>query len=115
MKKIKVELEDIKETIKEFYEPKVWHFLTINGVAIKDETVEIQWIFAKYEAMNETVVYFCEVDYSTPIPSIADIIPSAMISQREVVDMFGVEIENSEKGLYLDEDSLQKPLSGCSL
>ena len=43
-----------------------------------------------------------------------EIVPSAIISQRELVDMFDIEIEGSEKGLYLDEDSMQAPLS-CGL
>lgn len=115
MKKIKVALKSIRDEIKEFYDYKRWHFLTLNGVALEDNMLEIQWIFSKYEAMDETVVYFAEIEYSDVIPSIEDIIPSAIISQRELVDMFGVEVEGSSKGLYLDEDSKSAPLSGCQI
>jgi NADH:ubiquinone oxidoreductase subunit C len=65
--------------------------------------------------MDEIVIFYDEIDYTQIIPSIVEIIPSAIISQRELVDMFGVSIEGSEKGLYLDEDSLQMPLSGCMI
>jgi NADH:ubiquinone oxidoreductase subunit C len=61
-------------------------------------------------------VFFTDVKDSDTIPSITSIIPSAIVSQREIVDMFGIKVEDSESGFYLDEDSLQKPLSfGCAL
>lgn len=115
MKKIKVTLDSIRDEIKEFYDYKTWHFLTLNGVALEDNKMEVQWIFSKYEAMDEIVIYFAEIKYTDIIPSIEDIIPSAIISQRELVDMFGVEVEGSKKGLYLDEDSKSAPLSGCQI
>lgn len=115
MQKIEVTLESIREDIKEFYNEKEWHFLTVNGVALKDEKIEIQWIFSKYDAKNEIVIFYTEINKDDMVPSVVDMIPSAMISQREVVDMFGVVVEGSEKGLYLDEDSMTAPLSGCAL
>jgi len=115
MQKIEVSLESIREDIKEFYNEKEWHFLTVNGVALKDEKIEIQWIFSKYDAKNEIVIFYTEINKDDVVPSVVDMIPSAMISQREVVDMFGVVVEGSEKGLYLDEDSMTAPLSGCAL
>ena len=60
-------------------------------------------------------MFYLIVDCNQVIPSVVDIIPSAIISQREAVDMFGIEIEDSPKGLYLDKDSKQMPLSGCRL
>lgn len=115
IEKIKILLENVREDIKSFYDYKRWHFLTLNGVALEDNRLEIQWIFSKYEAMNEVVIYFAVIEYSDIIPTIEDIITSAIISQREIVDMFGVQVEGSEKGLYLDEDSKQAPLSGCQI
>ena len=115
MQKIEVSLENIRDEIKEFYDYKQWHFLTLNGVASADNRLEVQWIFSKYEAMDEIVIYYAVIDYSDTIPSVVDMIPSAIISQRELVDMFGVEVEGSEKGLYLDEDSEPTPLKGCSV
>ncbi len=115
MKKVKVTLENVVENIKEFYDEKLWHFITLNGVALDEEKREIQWIFSKYESLDDVVVYYAEIEQGDIVPSIVDIIPSAIISQREIVDMFGIEVEDSSKGLYLDKDSLQMPLSGCSL
>lgn len=115
MKKIKVSLESVRDEIESFYDYKKWHFLTLNGLALDEKKMEVQWIFSKYEAMDEVVVYFAEIEYTDTIPSVVDMIPSAIISQREIVDMFGVKVDGSEKGLYLDEDSMQRPLSGCSI
>lgn len=115
MQKIQSSLEKIRQEIEAFYEPKSWHFLTLNGVALADEKLEVQWIFAKYATPDEVVVYYIEVPYDVEIPTIADIIPSAIISQRELVDMFGIAVEGSTKGLYLDEDSMQTPLKGCQI
>lgn len=109
-------LNTLKTDIEEFYDFKKYHFLTINGVAIEENSTEIQWIFKKYGSVDETIIFYTLVKDDEVIPSIDEIIPSAIISQREIVDMFGICVENSQKGLYLDEDSLQKPLSlGCSL
>lgn len=115
MEKIETTLDEVRSEIKSFYDYKTWHFLTLNGVALEDNKLEVQWIFSKYEAMDEVMCYFCVIQYTDSIPTIEDIIPSAIISQRELVDMFGVVVEGSEKGLYLDEDSRQRPLSGCTI
>ena len=115
MKKIKVTLENVRENIKNFYDEKLWHFITLNGVSLEDSKTEIQWIFSKYESLDDIVVYFAEIKQDDIVPSVVDMIPSAIISQREIVDMFGIKVEGSDKGLYLDADSTQMPLSGCSL
>ena len=115
MNKVEVSLTNVREIIKEFYYEREWHFLTLNGVALEDDKLEVQWIFSKYEALDDLIIYYAEIDYKDVIPSIVEIIPSAIISQRELVDMFGVEVEGSERGLYLDEDSMQNPLSSCGL
>lgn len=115
MQKIKVDIENIRENIAEFYSERVWHFITLNAVELTKESVEIQWIFSKYEAMEEIVVLYSEVSYSEIIPSVVDMIPSAIISQREIVDLFGVSIEGSTSGLYLDKDSMQMPLRSCGV
>jgi len=41
MKKIEISLENVREKIEEFYDERVWHFITLNGVALKDEKTEI--------------------------------------------------------------------------
>ena len=112
MKKIDSSLENIVKDLKEFYKPKEWHFLTLNGITLNEKETEIQWIFSKYEEIDNIVVFSITVNKGDTIPSIVDIIPSAIISQREIVDMFAIEVEGSKKGLYLDEDSMQAPLGG---
>lgn len=116
MQKIEVTLSNVVDSIREFYQVKKHHFLTLNGVALDAKTTEIQWIFSHYGEVDHLVVFFVNVDEDATIPSIVEIIPSAIISQREIVDMFGIKVQETQSGLYLDEDSLQKPLSlGCKL
>lgn len=104
-----IELKELKEKIKSFYDPYVWHFVTLNATDDKDGCV-LQWIFSKYESDDEFLVFQTIVSYDQIIPSIQEIIPSAIMSEREVVDMFGLQIENTQEGLYLDETSVKNPL-----
>ncbi|MDD2697649.1 MAG: NADH-quinone oxidoreductase subunit C [Arcobacteraceae bacterium] len=113
--RIPTSLPTVVANIKAFYDKKIWHFLTLNGVKLDSETTEIQWIFSKYGAINEVTMFYTSVKQDEIIPSIVEVLPSAIISQREIVDMFGITVENSEKGLYLDEDSEQMPLSSCGI
>lgn len=108
-------LDSIVSDIEEFYDEKLHHFLSLNGLTLSEESFEIQWIFSEYGKVSDTQVFYVEVTKDDIIPSVTHILPSAIISQREVVDMFGVEVENSPKGLYLDEDSEQMPLSSCGI
>jgi NADH:ubiquinone oxidoreductase subunit C len=110
MQKIETTLETLLEDLKAFYDETQWHFLTINGVDNKDGTIELQWIFARYMARDEIIMFSAVSEYETVVPSIVPLIPSARLGEREVVDMFGIVIEGAEKGLYLDEDSLEMPL-----
>ena len=113
--RIQTNLSGVVEDIKRFYDKKVWHFLTLNGVKLDDENTEIQWIFSKYGSCDELVMFYTSVNQNEIIPSLTEMLPSAIISQREIVDMFGIVVENSEKGLYLDVDSEQMPLSSCGV
>jgi len=116
MKKIETNLKRVVDDIQSFYHPQKHHFLTLNGVALEKDKVEIQWVFSHYGEKDQNTIFYTLISEADTIPSITEIIPSAIISQREIVDMFGIQVENSEKGLYLDEDSLQKPLSlGCAI
>lgn len=110
MKKIETNLETIVSDIEKFYDEKLWHFMSVNGVDLGNEKIELQWIFTKYGVMDEVVVYFTEVDYKETVPTITDLIPSAIMSEREIVDLFGLTILGADKGLMLDGDSLQAPL-----
>jgi len=108
-------LETVVEDIKNFYKKEQDHFLTLNGVKIDEETTQIQWIFSKYAKRDQITMFYVDVKQYEIIPSIIEILPSAIISQREIVDMFGLDVEGSSKGLYLDEDSQQMPLGSCGI
>ena len=114
MKKIEIVLEDLLTELTAFYDARIWHFLTVNAVDLGEGKIELQWIFSKYGVKDEIVLYYAVTAYETKIPSVVSLIPSATLSEREIVDMFGVDIEGAAKGLYLDEDSLTMPLR-CSL
>jgi Ni,Fe-hydrogenase III component G len=114
--KIETTLKTLVDDIDKFYDKKTHHFLTLNGVVQSEELTQIQWIFLKYTDIDTVTMFCVDVKKDEVIPSITDILPSAIISQREIVDMFGIAVEGSSKGLYLDEDSLQEPLSfGCRI
>lgn len=113
-RKIEIALENLLTELAAFYDAKVWHFITVNGIDLTGGKMELQWIFSKYAVKDEITLFYTVIEYETKIPSVVSLIPSATLSEREIVDMFGVDIEGAQKGLYLDEDSLTMPLR-CSL
>jgi len=104
-----IEIENLKSSIKEFYKPEVWHYVTLNASDI-DGVCKLQWIFTKYEQKDESIIFEADVEFDSTIDSIADIIPSAIMSEMEVVDLFGLKIKDINSGLYLDETSMKTPL-----
>ncbi len=112
MTKIETTLPTLLSDIEAFYKPKEWHFLSVNGIDLGEGKIELQWIFSKYGVKDEVVIYYALSDYETPIPSLLALIPSSIMGEREIVDMFGLTVQGTQKGLYLDEDSLQHPLRG---
>lgn len=109
MNKIETTLETLKTNITSFYDASKWHFITVNGVDLGDG-MEIQYFFAPYNSHEEVVCFFLKAGYEDIIPSLVSIIPSAYLGEGEVVDMFGIDIQDIPKGLFLDEDSAQAPL-----
>ncbi len=109
MNKNRVTLENVLETITEFYDEKKWHFMSVNGIDLGEE-IEIQWIFTEYGKKESLVVYFALIQEDEIVPTITSIIPSAIMAEREIVDLLGVTIEGADKGLFLDEDSIKAPL-----
>lgn len=107
-------MPSLQDEIGAFYEPHQWHFLSVNGIDLGEGKIELQWIFSKYGVKDEIVIYYAISDYETPVPSLVSMIPSSIMGEREIVDMFGLKVEGAERGLYLDEDSLQHPLRGES-
>ena len=110
MTKIETTLATLLQELGTFYDPKAWHFLTVNGVDLGEGKIELQWIFSKYGAKDEVVIYYAISDYKAQVPSVVSLIPSAFLGEMEVVDMFGLKVEGAAKGLYLDEDSKPHPL-----
>lgn len=110
MQKIELKIDELLETLKAFYDPHQWHFLTLNGVDLRDGTVELQWIFSRYGVKDEIRIYYAICDYEIEVPTITSLIPSAILGEREVADMFGMNVQGALKGLYLDKDSKQMPL-----
>jgi len=110
MTKIETTLPTLLSDLGAFYDPKTWHFLTVNGIDLGEGKIELQWIFSRYGVKDDVVVYYALSDYETQVPSIVSLIPSAFLGEMEVVDMFGLTVEGAAKGLYLDEDSLPHPL-----
>ena len=112
--KVETTYAAVLKDLTAFYDRHIWHFLTLNGIDLGEGKIELQWIFSKYGVKDEVVIYYAVSDYERAAPSIVSLIPSAIMGEREVVDMFGLSIEGAEKGLYLDKDSLSMPLR-CSL
>lgn len=110
MKKIETTLPALLDDLGAFYDPALWHYLTVNGVDLGGGAIELQWIFSRYGAKDDVVVYYALSDYDTPVPSVVPLIPSAFLGEREIVDMFGLAVEGAEAGLYLDADSQPHPL-----
>lgn len=110
MKKIETTLSSLLADIGSFYKVREWHFLTVNGIDLGEGKIELQWIFSKYGVKDEVVIYYAQSDYDTPIPSVVGLIPSAIMGEREIVDMFGLKVEGILSGLYLDDDSKPHPL-----
>lgn len=114
MTKIETTLPTLLSDIGAFYKVKEWHFLSVNGIDLGEGKIELQWIFSKYGVKDEVVIYYALSDYETPVPSLVSLIPSSVMGEREIVDMFGLSVNGAESGLYLDEDSLAHPLRGES-
>ncbi len=110
MTKIETAPERLMADIDAFYKADEQHFLTVNGIDVGEGKIELQWIFARYGVKDEVTLFFTVIPYGTPVPSVRSLIPSAYLSEMEIVDLFGLEIEGAGKGLYLDHDSMPTPL-----
>lgn len=108
--KIEINIENMFEKLQGFYKYDEQHFIGLNGVDLGENTLELQYIFSAYAKNDEITIYYMIINYDTTVPSVVEMFPSAFMSEREVVDMFGLNIENSKSGLYLDDDSLKTPL-----
>ncbi|MEO2082496.1 MAG: NADH-quinone oxidoreductase subunit C [Desulfurobacteriaceae bacterium] len=109
VEEVKVPLREVRRTIKEFYDPNVWHFITVNGTDLGGK-VELKWFFCKYREKETFKVVTAEAGYDDEIPTITYFIPSAWIAEWELADLFDLKVEGAKKGLFLDPDSPKAPL-----
>ncbi|MGE4399546.1 MAG: NADH-quinone oxidoreductase subunit C [Campylobacterales bacterium] len=104
-----VQISEIREKIKEFYDPAVWHFVCINGLFENDE-LEIQWSFTKIGAKDEWSVLYAKAEADDSLPSVADMLPTARMYEGELRDLLGANFEGSVKGMFIEVDGVENPL-----
>ena len=104
-----VTLENVVSKIKEFYKEDEWNFITVNGTDIGGK-LQIDWLFSKYNDKNIIQIFRTVVDFNQKIPSIVPVIPSAWLAEWELGDMFGVDVENAAKNVFITKESIQAPL-----
>lgn len=109
MDKTVITKDKIREAIQDFYSPKVWHFMMINGTDT-GEGLEIQWVFSKFHEIDVVQVFTCSFGYDEAIPSIKDIIPVAWVSEAENKDLLGANFEDTATNIFLEEDAPKTPL-----
>ena len=103
-------IDNIKEKIKNWYDEEKYHYVTINAVD-NGGNVTLDWIFFDYNEDKWYVFRIGEVEYDTLIPSMNDIIPSSWMAEWELVDLFGLNVENTQKGLMIKDPNIFAPLS----
>ena len=110
MNRIETSFEHLKEDISAFYKPEAHHFITMNGVDLGNDEIEYQWFFCNYSFPSEITMFTTKANAEVQVPSIKNIIASAWLPEAELVDLLGINIENTEKGFVLELDSEQAPL-----
>ena len=107
---IEINLNDLQNEIKKFYDYRAHHLVCINATDNADDSVKLQWIFSHYEEKDKWTIFVTDVNYGTTVPTIKEIVPAAIMSEMEIIDLSGLEVQNTNKGLYLDERSPDAPL-----
>jgi Ni,Fe-hydrogenase III component G len=103
-------LDNVVDLIKSWYDESKYHYVTVNATD-NGGSVTIDWIFSKYYEKNKLVVFRVEnVEYSAKIPSIVSVVESAWIAEWELADLFGLDVENATKGVFIEPDAPQAPL-----
>jgi Ni,Fe-hydrogenase III component G len=103
-------LDNIVELIDAWYDKSKYHYVTVNATDLGGNLV-IDWIFSAYYEKDRLFVFRVEnVDYNARIPSIVPAVPSAWIAEWELADLFGLDVENAAKGVFIEPDAPQAPL-----
>ncbi len=109
MKRVESSVDKIVTDIKNFYQYDKHHFITINAVDL-GEKIEVQWFFCEYEKPSDVIMFFIQINPTEQIPTIKKVIPAAWVAEAELVDLMGINIENTPKGFVLEEDFKEVPL-----
>ncbi|MEF3191938.1 MAG: NADH-quinone oxidoreductase subunit C [Campylobacterales bacterium] len=111
MDKIPTTPDTLLDTIRTFYTPSRWHFITITGVD-QGEKIELIYSFSEIGEMESYRHLALTLPYDQTLPTITPLIPSAWIAEAELVDLFGLSVSGAKGGLFLDEDGVKAPLRG---
>jgi len=105
---IETTLENIREKIREIYDPKKVHYI---GVDAYDDgnKMEIRYWFLKKES-NVVLLVKAPFDYGEKVPSISDIVKPAFVQEWEIADLFGINIEGRVENFFLTPESPRAPL-----
>ncbi len=104
------ELENIVELISSWYDATKYHYVTVNATD-NGGNLTIDWIFSEYYTKNKLIVFRANnIDYNAKIPSIVNVVESAWIAEWELADLFGLDVENAAKGVFIEPDAPQAPL-----
>lgn len=109
MKRIETTIELIQTDIRNFYNPRLHHFIVINAVDLGGN-IEVQWFFGDYAPPYEITAYCIQIKPDMEIPTIRDIVSSAWVAEAELVDLMDIKIERTEKGFVLEPDFESGPL-----
>ena len=109
MNRIETSFENLKKDIAAFYKPEAHHFITMNGVDLGNNEIEYQWFFCDYAFPSEITMFVAKANADVQVPSIKEIIVSAWVPEAELVDLLGINIENTQKGFVLEQDSVTEP------
>ncbi len=110
MNRIETSFENLKKDIAAFYKPQAHHFITMNGVDLGNDVIEYQWFFCDYAFPSDITMFVTRANVDVQVPSIKNIIVSAWLPEAELVDLLGVNIEDTQKGFVLELDSETAPL-----
>ncbi|MBK9731581.1 MAG: NADH-quinone oxidoreductase subunit C [Chitinophagaceae bacterium] len=109
MKKIETSLENLKNDIRQFYNPELNHFIVMNAVDL-GEKMEVQWFFCDYAFPCEVTTFYALISPDAEIPDLREIVASAWVAESELVDLMNIKIEHTTKGFVLESDSESGPL-----
>jgi Ni,Fe-hydrogenase III component G len=108
MNRNEISKEELNQIVRSFFDPKRHHLVSVHGLDIGGQ-VEIQWVFSNRN--DGAITVFASIfDYSDKVPSFRDVLPSSWIHEAEIKDMFGLDVDGAEFGLFLEKDGIKAPL-----